>query len=168
MAKDAYANLAYMNVTESAANTLTFNGLTVVSNILANNAMLIHRVEYTVAVATLNEIAADGDTFTFGLTGSNTLTTTLLDDPEVYDEQRLCRQDAGTAGNAIVYRMPLVADWSQMPGGGRLVPADRIFVFAEGTAMGNPGEITARVYFTIIDMTPADYLELAQSLRVLR
>lgn len=168
MAKDVFSQIAYIHVVESAANTLTFAGLSVFTNVLSQQGMVLHRVEYSLTSATISELAASSDRVSFGLTGSNSLTSTVLSDPEVYDERSVKRQDMGTAGNAILVENPIVADWTMLPGGGKLVPADRLYGYIQGTSLTNPTDMHVRIYFTLLDMSAADYLELAQSMRVLK
>lgn len=168
MAKDTFSQIAYLAVTESAANTLTFNGLSVFSNVLGQRGMIIHRIEYLVKTGTYALMTASGDGIAMGLAGSDALTQVAQDDPEVYDLVRLYRQDFGTAATGSVYQTPMVSDYNRLPGGGILVPADRLFLFVLGVSLGGAATINARVRFTLLDMSPSDYLELAQAMRVLR
>jgi hypothetical protein len=43
-----------------------------------------------------------------------------------------------------------------------------VYAFIDSTGLGTALTIEFRFRFTILDLTPAQYLELAQSLRVLR
>lgn len=167
-AKDLYSQIAFLNVTESGAATLTFNGLTIATNVLQQSGMIIHRVEYEFNGATLAILNSTSDTWQFGLSGSDSLTTISLQDPEVYDENRIIRVDLGTAGTGMFVAMPIIKDFTNLPGGGRLVPADRLYLFLVGSGTASAGSMNARVHFTITDLNAESYLELAQSLRVLK
>lgn len=167
-AKESYSQIGYLAVTESAANTLTFNGLSVFSNVLGQKGMIIHRADYAISSTTLGVLAASQDGFQVGLAGSDALTTIALDDPEVYDYVFLSRRDYGTAASALILQFPIKRDFTQLPGGGLLVPADRLYGYFEGVNLSNPGGVTIRFWYTIIDLSAADYLELAQSMRVLK
>jgi len=166
--KDQYSQMGYMRVVESAANTLTFAGLSVFSNVLGQKAMIIHRVEYLLSTATPAFLVADADAITFGLGGDDSLTTVALDSPQIYDYNKIVRVDYGTAGVAFWDVEPIVKDYTMLPGGGKLVPADRLFVWAQGVSIASAITVTARFEYTINDLSAQDYLELAQSLRVLR
>lgn len=166
--KDLYSQIGFLTVTESAAATLTFSGITIATAIMQQNGMIIHRVEYEFSPATLAVLNSDQDVWQFGLSGSDNLTAISLNDAEVYDENRLVRMDLGTAGSGLYVNMPIVKDLSTLPGGGKLVPADRVYLFLKGTGTASAGIVNARIHFTIVDLDAAGYLELAQSLRVLK
>jgi len=168
MAKDTYAQLAYISVAESAANTLTITGMSVFSNVLSQQGMMIHRVNYTFPKSTWALLAATNDELNFGVCGDDQIDTITLGDARVYDGHSITRQDAGTAANSRDYHSPITVDLSSLPGGGMLVPADRLFGYAQGANLSGAMSVTIRVFFTLLDMGAADYLELAQALRVLR
>lgn len=165
--KDEYSQLAYVSVTESAANTLTFAGLSVFSNILTPKGIIIHRIEYQISNAVLDLFNASGDTLTYGLAGDDSVSTISLDDAQVYDYNLLQRIDLGAAATGYFRDDVHVNDFSSLPGGGRLVPADRIYAYAQGSGLTGASTIRVRFHFTIKDLSPQQYLELAQSLRVL-
>lgn len=164
---DVYGQIAYITVTESAANTLSFSGITLFTNILEQKGMLINRVEYVVAAADVAQLDAELDRITLGISGDNSLAAIGLDDAQCYDLKEVFRVDFGTAASAELYYSPLVTDFSNMPGGGRLVPADRVYAFVKGDNLDNTVQVSVRVYFTVLDLQAAEYLELVQALRVL-
>lgn len=166
--KDLYSQIAYVATTESAANTLTFNGLTVATNVLQQSGMIIHRVEYALSTAGIANITAAGDSIEFGLSGSDSLSSISLADPEVYDDNRLLYHALGAPASGSIQRFPLVKDLSTLPGGGRLVPADRVYLYVVGVSLAAAVSVNARIHFTIVDLDASGYLELAQSLRVLK
>lgn len=168
MAKEQYSQFGYLEVTESAANTLTFGGLSVFSNVLGQKGMIIHRVQYLFSPADIAVLAAADDSVYFGLCGDDSLTTIGLDSASVYDFQRLDLNEYGTAASMLLIRQPFVTDFTGLPGMGKLVPADRVYAFLKGTALASAITVLVRFHYTIIDLSTADYLELAQSLRVLR
>ena len=168
MAKDVFSQIAYMQCVESGANTLTFNGLSVFSNVLSQKGLVLHRIEYLLKTGTMALLIAEGDGIAVGLSGSDSLTQVGTDDPEVYDLLRGYREDQGTAASGALWVTPTVVDLTGLPGGGKLVPADRLFAFALGVSLASAITVLVRVHFTLLDLTPADYLELAQAMRVLR
>lgn len=165
--KDKFTQVAYIDVTESAANTLTFNGLSVFSNILTPQGLLIHRVEYNVTPASVQAFTTLADGMRIGLCGSDQITAITLDDARVYDFHQMVVQDFGVAGTGVMVDFPWVADFSTLPGGGRLVPADRIYCYLQGINLGGAIAAECRFHFTLIDLDSSEYLDLAQSLRVL-
>jgi hypothetical protein len=166
--KDQYAQIGYLEATETAANTLTFANLSVFSNVMSNQAMILHRVEYYLPIATLQLLTAASDRIRFGLAGSDSMTTPTIDDAEVYNYQEECYLALGTPGTGIIRPMVVETSFNELPGGGLIVPADRIFLFVMGQSLGSAASIQCRWYFTLKQLGASDYLELAQSMRVLR
>lgn len=168
MAKELYSQIGYLQVVESAANTLTFNGLSVFSNVLGQKGMLLHRIEYYLPPATIDLLAADNDALLFGMSGTNTLTSITLDNAEVYDYSDLKVNEFGTGANVLLINGVHIKDYGNLPGGGKLVPADRLYAWCKGENLNSAATVNARFDFTILDLSAQDYLELAQSLRVLK
>lgn len=165
--KDQFSQIGYIKIVESAAGTLTFNGLSVFSNVLSQRGMIIQNVEYLISPG-LALLDAEGDSIIFGLSGDDSLTGIDISDPEVYDYNKIERIDFGTAGSAQVLRSTFVNDFTGLPGGGMLVPADRLYGYVKGTSLASEVTIYVRFRYTIIDLSAQDYLELAQSMRVLK
>lgn len=166
-AKDMYTQLAYMSVTESAVNTLTFQGLSVFSNVMQSNAMIIHRIDYYLTAYTLRQLTASADALLFGVGGDDTLATIDPGNAQVYDYQQIQQLIHGTPANAQLVNQTYRVDFSTLPGGGRIVPADRLYGFVQGTSLADVATVNIRVHFTITPLSAQEYLELAQSLRVL-
>lgn len=167
MKTDVFSQIGYIQVTESAANTLTFNSLSVFSNILTPKGLLIERIEYYPSSAMYVEMTTAADSITFGVAGDDSMATVALDDPQVYDHNTVVRLDFGTAGSASLRDSPIIKDFSGLSGGGRLVPADRVYVYLKGNGLASAGTMTIRFHFTVVDLDAQEYLELAQALRVL-
>lgn len=166
--KDMFSQLAYIAVTESGANTLTFASMTVFSNILTPKGLLIHRVSYNLPTGTWDLITtADGDSLYFGLAGDDSMTAVAMDDPKIYDYNLVTRDDAGTAAAANILNSPKVVDFTMLPGSGKLVPADRLYIWCAGESLTGAATVQARIDFTVADLDASEYLELAQSLRIL-
>ena len=64
--KDEFVNQAYISVTESALNTLTFAKLETGISIYEKVGWLICRMDYFVTLQ-VGDFAVEGDTITFGL-----------------------------------------------------------------------------------------------------
>lgn len=163
-----FSRIAYLSVTESAANTLTFNGLSVFSNVLGQKGMVLKRIEYLVPSTVQELMVGAGDNIAFGLSGSDTISSITLEDPEVYDYNMLGFQLRGTAASFEIEQIPKVKDLTGLPGGGILVPADRLYTWIQGASLASATNMTVRLFYDILDLSPADYLELAQAMRVLK
>lgn len=167
-AKDKFSQVGFISVTESAANTLTFDGISVFSNILTPKAILIHRVYYVLLDDQIDLLLADADVITYGLCGDNSMTAITYDDARVYDLQSVGIHDAGgTPATYTFWKAPVIIDFGTLPGGGKLVPADRLYAFVKGSSLASAVSLSARFEFTLVDLNAQEYIELAQALRVL-
>lgn len=166
--REMFAQLGYLSVTETAANTLTFAGLSVFSNVLGQKGMVIHRASYTLDTTAFGNMVGDGDGVTFGLSGDDSMTSITFNDAEIYDYNMLDLQYIGTAANSQQHYVPFVKDYTGLPGGGLLVPADRLYVYVKGHSAAGAIEIKCRFHYTIMDLSAQEYLELAQAMRVLK
>ena len=157
---DKYANVLYDSVTESAANTLTFESVDVGLNMFDKVGLLIHRIEYFKFHAYLN---AGTDAIEFGLSSSNGWTSVDASEPSIISFNLMRVNDHGTAGNAIIQENPLVRDFSDMPGGGILITPKPLYLFVEGANLASPAIVQMRMYFTVIPMKPEEYFELLEA-----
>lgn len=165
--KDTYANFAYFFVTESAANTLTWAKLEIATGSLLDKkfGLLINR--FDVEMYPYSILNSDGDTFTLGVSVSNSITDLSLSRPEVIMREIWTRVDYGAAASGILVDRLKVRDFSTMPGGGILVPADRLYIGAVGSGCGAVGNAVARMYYTVVELSSEDYWQLVESRRIL-
>lgn len=166
---DQFAQIGYITVTQTAANTLTFAGLSVFSNVLGSKGMIIHSAEYVFGNSNGYALmVGSGDILACGLSGDDGLASVDLDDPQVYDYNSLLYLPYGTPADHEIFKNPIVRDWSSFPGGGLLVPADRLYLFCDSLSVASAATVQCRFRFTLIELAAQEYLELAQSLRVLK
>lgn len=162
---DMYVNLITKTISASAANALTFDTIDVGLNIFDKVGLLICRLEYDVSGGTLADLDQDGDAVQFGLTSSNDITSLSALQSEVLDVITINRYDAGTAGNATFFDKPIIHDFSTLPGGGLLIAPKPLHVATAASGMSAPASAVLRLYFVMIQLTDADYLELLQTRR---
>lgn len=159
---DKYANMMINELTESAANTLTFSEMPQVTTLLEKKAYLINRVDYAYA---LQLLVADTDKFSFGLSLSNRWTTISLAEPSIIDMNEVLCVAHGAAANIETRDSRITRDFSTLPGGGILIPTRPLYSFCKGTNLASAGGLITKIYFTVIDLTPADYWDLVESLQ---
>jgi len=161
---DKYANIMLTAVTESAANTLTFTELPQVTTLLEKKAYLLNRIVYDLGVTLLNELKADGERVQFGLSLNSRFTTPTIIEPAIVDYNvQYCRTQ--TAVGYDVSTGMINKDFSTLPGYGILLPTRPLYLYAKGTSLATASTISARLYFTVLDLTPADYWDLVESLQ---
>jgi len=159
-AKDQYANVAYGTVTASAANTLTFAAIQMAVGLFQGVAMVIHRINYTPYVATLRELVAATDSLGLGLTSSNRLANLVdTNDPAIIDCHRIVCVGAPIANMDV----PIVHDFCNLPGGGKLIAANPIYFAIQPGGFGAVQGAIVRIDFTFVELADRDYMELIQS-----
>lgn len=160
---DVYANMAYLAVLESAANTLTFAKLQIAYPSLLDKkyGLLINRCD--IEFASLSTLDASGEAVDIALTVSEGISSLSLANPEVLIREKFSRFDLGAAASGVFVEFPLTRDFSTMPGGGILVPADRLFVAVKGTSLNAAMNAWIRLYYTIQVLSSEDYWQLVES-----
>jgi len=160
--RDVYAQRGFVLVTQTVANTLTFQPLSqFVSNIgQPTQAMLIHRVQFLLLPADLQQIAGAADLIDLGLSLSDRINTTREDEAEMLVKMRF-DYDALMGGGGFGV-LPKEMDFTALPGKGIIAPIKRLygFIFSTSIAATVSGQIV--FYFTVIDIKPEDYNELTQ------
>lgn len=164
---DKFANTAYIKVTETAANTLTFKRLDTGIAIFEKVAWLIGRVEYFFDVFNATNFNGTGDQVSIALTVSNTIADLGLGKNEVIDAYILYRQDLGTAASGFMLELPYVKDFTNLPGGGMLIPPNPLFLGIKGTGLAAATSCEIRLYYTILQLSPDQYWELVESRRMI-
>ncbi len=161
--EDRYPNIASISVVESAANTLTFKRLETGGVLFERRAFLIHQIHYALSAAA---IVAAADSVKMGLATNSTITSIDWDDPNVLDWVTMRRLDMGTAASGQLYITPWVRDFATLPGGGLLVPSFPLYGFVEGDSVASAQTSKMRIYFTVKELSPVEYIELVEAMRV--
>ena len=158
---DKYSNVLIGAVTESAANTLTFEQLPQMTTLMEKKAFLINSIEYF--LSNPGEFTAAGDLVQFGLSLSSQWATPAISEPSVVDFNYWYTLLATAVGFEML-RQPLIKDFSTLPGGGKLVPTRPMFLWAKANGFAAVSTITMRMHFTIVDLSPQDYWDLVEAL----
>lgn len=164
---DKFPQFMSLNVVQTAANTLTFAKLSVGVSIFDYSAFIINRIEYHIPVGTFDLVVADADSLEMGITGSGTIADLATSQSQVYDSAILVASEQGASANFIVQTLPIIHDFSSLPGGGLLVPTGDMWAACDSAGLTGAASFTARVYYQIMALKAEDYIELAQRLRVL-
>ncbi len=165
--KDLFDQTLFMQMTETAANTLSFAQLAVGVSIFDYAAFIISRIEYYWNPGALAGIDADQDSITVALTGSGSITVLDRSQPQVYDLASWIGALDGTAATMARYESPTIHDFAAMKGGGLLVPAQDMFIAVLGNGQATARTGTILAYYSVMELAAADYLEVAQKYRVI-
>lgn len=163
---DRYCNTATITITETAANTLTYKKLETGFSLFDKQAWLIQRLEYVLD----ERFNATADALDVALMSSNTRTSIAdlgtFSDSTVIDKVKWVRSDIGTAASGLYYVQPqIVKDFTNLSGGGILMPATPIYGAAQGTSLSAASSNIIRMFFTVIELKPEEFWELVESRR---
>jgi len=167
---DSYPNVATIEVIESAANTLTYKKLEAGVSMMEKVAWLIHRIEYWLDIntATFN---SNGDTLVVALLNSNIFATLHADatfaDAAMIDSVLVRRCDVGTPAVTWMDFAPITKDFSNLPGGGLLVPPIPVFGAAQGVGLNAATTNLIKIWYTIKELATEDYWQLVEAKRTL-
>lgn len=164
-----YTNIAHIAVTESAANTLTFQKLETGISTNQKVGWLLHKLEYFMAGVVTSAIFDTGaDSFLGGLVASNALTD-LSDqsNPAILDSIQVRRIDLGTAASGLFYNSPIIKDFSMLPGGGLLVPPNPLYAAAKGSSLGAATTMRIRLYYSALELKTDDFWQLLEMYRLI-
>lgn len=163
--QDKFTNILHERVTMSAANTLTFSEIDVGLNIFDKVGLIIQRIEYVPEDNIFDtEMTADGDKINFGICADSGITTLNVNERAVIDTH----SEYYILETAVGFRyvtIPIVHNFSQLPGGGILVSPRPLYLAATSGGFANPVVVDMRMYFTVMKMTPESYFELLESRR---
>jgi len=166
--QDQFANVMHLTVTQSGVDTFTVGDAVQLGvGLFQNAALIIHEIEYYLGKATYQALDADGDRVNIGVVGDNTIASLQYNDPRVYDMQGwTLRLESGVGFEVLPTNFKVIRGFDKLPGGGMIVPADKIYLscYSDGTGIANTADV--RIRFTIKELKANEYLELAQSLRV--
>lgn len=161
---DRYANVAHIQVTESAQNTLTYKKLETGISLFEKMAWVISRIEYYWLEATY---AVAGDGIIMGITTSNNPSALTPDQVAVIDMTKRKRGDFGTAASGFIHTYPIIRDFSQLPGGGLIVPPNPIYLAVVGVSQGAVVVLDARIYYIAVQLKGDEFWELVEARRII-
>lgn len=157
---DEFANVAYAKVTQSAANTLTFEPMQLAIGLFQGIALILHRILYIPTGACLNELGAVTDVLALGIVTSNRLANIYdISDPAVIDYMSLKPQGAPVE----IQREPYIHDLSTLPGGGKIVAANPLYLAMDSTGFVAAQDSRVQIDFTFVELADRDYIELIQT-----
>jgi hypothetical protein len=163
---DEFANIIYQNITESAANTLTFQQIQTGYGTLDKKGWIVSRIEWYVPLASVNLLGTSADLIQIALVTSNLITTLSLADASLIDLLELGLLQATAVGQNPFFK-PLIRDFSSLPGGGRLMLPYPLYIGVKGTDLTAAINAAARIFFTERDLGDQEWMELVQQTRLL-
>ena len=166
-AKDLYVNKGYGSATESAAGVLTFSEIRTNVSIFEKVAWVIQRVEWYLNQATYGLMLDGSDHIEIAMVASSAIASLGLEMPAVIDLLDIQRVQATNVGFNFQL-MPIIRDFSNLPGGGLIIAPRPLFVAIEGISLATPASVECRFYFTQKVLKADEYLELIDFYRIVQ
>jgi hypothetical protein len=142
----------------SAANTLTFAQLQFAVGVFQGVALILHRVEWFPTLASLRELVAATDSISMAIVTNDNLASL---DPT--DQDIIVRSDIiGLAANVETVPLPIINDYTNLPGGGLIVPANPLYLALDTGGAAAASVCRAIIYYTFKSLSDKDYIELMQ------
>lgn len=164
---DLFVNQAYGEVVPSVTDALSFQEIATGVSTFEKMAWVLQRAHWFVSVATLNELQAVTDAITLAITISDKMTSLGLDDAAVIDMVALYPALHGTAGNMETVKIPIVSDFSTLPGGGVIIPPRPIYIAMQSAGFSAARSASCRIYFTTRKLAADEYWELVEARRMI-
>lgn len=166
--KDIFTNRASISVSETAINTMSFSKLETGVSIFEKMAFVVSRIEYRYDPFAWNiNSLSSADELSFGWVRDQQLATFPHDDPSIIDHGNLSNVLSGVAANLAMHHMPVVHDYSTLPGGGLIIPSAPLYLAILGTGATVVNTVSSLMYFTTKALKPEEYWELVESLRII-
>lgn len=157
---DAFANRAFVQVTMSALDTLTFEQIRFGVGLFQGVALHLCRVEFFPDPTSLANMVAAADTMELALT----LRDDLADlDPS--NQSIIALKKCYCQGNSTeISELPWTADFSELPEGGLLIPANPLYIAMNSSGFGGAGSCRAIIYYRFKELSDRESIELLQTI----
>ena len=162
--QDVYPNRALFSVTLSAADTLTFQQIRFGMGVFQGTALIVNRIDWHPDQVSMSGMVSANDMIRVALTNRDDLAALTQANMNVLVFKELMVVLDGTAANFIVLDTPFISDFSRLPGGGLIIPANPLFIGATSAGIGAAMTVHAVMYYQTKVLADADYIELVQSL----
>jgi hypothetical protein len=164
--RDIFANVAHIQCVQSAANTLTFKKLETGVSLFEKIAWVIHAIDYHLTDP-YDALAAAADQIEAGVTTSDQPANLNLDQVAVIDKIMWRFQAWGTPANAIVHFGPIRRYFTDLPGGGIIMPPNPIYLAVDSGSVGAAMTVDVRIFYTQKSLRAEEYWELVEARRII-
>lgn len=166
---DEFANTASITVTETGNNTLTYVQLQTGIGLNEKVAWIINRIEYYISSYFSDLFNADNDELHLGVSQANVLasqnTLAAYRDPALIDKIAIHRCDLGVAASGFYRELPIIKDFSSLPGGGLIMAPVPLFGFAQGVGLASASSSVIKLFYTQIELAVDQYWQLVEARR---
>lgn len=164
---DQFANKFYGKVIESAANTLTFAEIQTNVDVFAKKAWILNKLEWYLNGSMTGVMNSNGDAVKLALCSSNKAAALSLSDAGVIDLLEY-KMELATSVGLFIKAEPLQREFNNMPGGGLIIAPRPLYIAVQGSGCASAVTVEARGYFTALDLSADEYLELVDFYRIVQ
>ncbi len=161
---DLYPNRAFESIVMSAANTLTFSQVQFGVGLFQGVAAIIHRIEWSLSGASILELQANTDSLSLALTNRDDMSAILPTSQNVLASKQIKVNVSGTAAVTHLVELPMISDFSDLGGGGLIVPANPLYIGMVTAGAAAASAVDAVIYLTFKELKDAEYVELIQTI----
>lgn len=161
---DVYPNRVVDRVVMSAANVESFQQIRFGTGLFGGVALVIHRLEYHLMHASMIQLIDVADSLLFGLTNRDDLTSLAPQNLNILDTNMLSPIMAGSVVGIQISVLPIIKDFSTLPGQGLIIPPNPLFLAADSVGFATAAVVDLVMYYTFKHMSDADYIELVQGM----
>jgi len=163
---DQYANIAAVLNTETVAGTAAYTRFNFPYSVTDKVALLISRIEYW--LGNIHQLNTSQDYMIAALCAASSLVSLENQaDPGLIDSCKLYRLDLGAAASGLMINMPIIKDFSALPGGGILVAPSPLYAGIIGSGAGGVVACWTKVFYTYKELATDEYWELVESRRII-
>lgn len=161
---DVYPNRAIQRVLQPTNDVLTYAQLRFGFGVFTGSALIIHRIDWYPELAAVASLTANADNLQFALTNRDDMTALQANNMNVFALKEVTPFIVGAVVSLWLADTPWSSDFSNLPGGGLIVPSNPLFVAIDSNALARTSFVDMMMYYTVKQLTDADYVELVQSL----
>ncbi len=162
--QDLYGNRAFVDITMTAANTLTFQQIQFGVGLFQGVALVLNRIEWYPDRSVMDSLVANSDELKMALTNRDDLSAIDASNQSILAMKQVDPLMVGAVVGIEIVDLPWVSDFSGIPGAGLIIPANPLYVGVYTVGFAAAARIRCILYFTFKTLTDAEYIELIQTI----
>ena len=160
--KDVYANRAFVEVTQAAANDISFQQLAFAVGVFQGIALKLLRIEYHPNMGTLKQVDHDSKYLAAGITLRDDLTNLNPTNQSIIS--RVQWATPSDVADPAIKQFPVTVDFTTLPGEGLLIPANPIYACVQSGGIDSVATMRMILYFVFVQLSDREAIELLQTI----
>lgn len=152
------------DIVQAAADAIVTSEIDLNLSLIDGEVVIAHQMQVFFSDATLDAFYTQADTeLMVGLVQSDDVT-----DLQLWARSRYgCKAMRAKLANnpvSLLDGLPLIIDWTQLPGGGLPIPPAPLHFALDSTNLGITAQGSMILYYTVVRVKPAEAMDMLQSL----